>query len=199
MLVTRPRALTVLCAAVYGSAAFWGLAMCRRSIGVRVMALAPVALAASAPKAPTAIANDPASHRLEKAQKPRRFLFPFFPLQASSSSTLRFYATNRYVVASGPLSDLTIAINMHMRNSEYSSSYLLPPPPRGVNGLPVRVRRDPTSAISIRKAGQVSFLHISSSWGEKRLECLFLWEGCCEDCVRESVTLECNTRRAGLL
>jgi hypothetical protein len=166
MLVTRPTALTVLCAAVYGCAAFGPCDVSqinqRESDGIGTCGLA-----ASAPKAPTAIANDPASHRLEKAQKSRNPFSSLFSLQASSSSTLRFYATNRYAVPSGALSDLTIAINMHMRNSEYSSSYLLPPPPRGVNGLPVRVRRDPTSAISIRKAGQVSS-YISPPCGERK-------------------------------
>jgi hypothetical protein len=51
---------------------------------------------------------------------------------------------------------------MHMRNSEYSSnpSRSLPPPGR-VTGLPARVRRDITSAIGIRKAGQVT-LYISA-------------------------------------
>lgn len=105
---------------------------------------------------------------LEKAPKISNSDLSFsFSLQASSSSTLRFYATYRYRVVPGPLSDLTIAINMHMRNSEYSSSYLLPPPPRGVIGLPVRVWRDPTSAISIRKAGQVSS-YISPPCGERK-------------------------------
>ncbi len=61
----------------------------------------------------------------------------------------------------------------------------------------MRVRRDFTSAIGIRKAGQVSNLHIDSLWEEKRGECLFLWEGRCEDCVCASMTLKCNTQRAG--
>jgi hypothetical protein len=72
-----------------------------------------------------------------------------------------------------------------------------PWPPGKVTGLPARVRRDFTSAIGIRKAGQVSNLHIDSSWEEKRGERLFLWEGRCEDCVCASTTLKCNTQRAG--
>jgi hypothetical protein len=63
----------------------------------------------------------------------------------------------------------------------------------------VRVRRDFTSAIGIRKAGQVT-PYISSPCGKRKRMCAcFLWEGRCEDCVCESMTLKCNTRRADLL
>lgn len=55
---------------------------------------------------------------------PTNFLFP---PQASSSSTLRFYATNRFALfLYGPcLSDPRVA-SLHMRNSEYSSNHLPP-------------------------------------------------------------------------
>jgi hypothetical protein len=74
-----------------------------------------------------------------------------------------------------------------------------PWPPGKVTGLPARVRRDFTSAIGIRKAGQVSTLYIVSLWDEKMGECLFLWEGRCEDCVCASMTLKCNTQCASRL
>jgi hypothetical protein len=88
---------------------------------------------------------------------------------------------------------------LHMRNSEYSSKSPRPWPPGKVTGLPARVRRDFTSAIGIRKAGQVSTLYIVSLWDEKMGECLFLWEGRCEDCVCASMTLKCNTQCASRL
>jgi hypothetical protein len=87
----------------------------------------------------------------------------FFSLQASSSSTLRFYATHRYVLASR---------HHDRRLHAYEKFGVLFSPPNplpcgGVNGLPVRVWRDPTSAISIRKAGPAS-LYISPPRGERK-------------------------------
>ena len=126
-----------------------------------------------------------------------RFFLFFFP-QASSSSTLRFYATNRYAV------DASHHIRSLDRLFAYEKFGVLfnsprPWPPGKVTGLPARVRRDFTSAIGIRKAGQVSTLYIVSLWDEKRGECLFLWEGRCEDCVCASMTLKCNTQCASRL
>src|SRR5213082_940261 len=78
-----------------------------------------------------------------------------FPFQALSSSTPRFYGTNRYLLGDiGGIVRITFSYRhlfFHMRNSEYSS-------PRQalsseVPGLPVRVWRELTSAIVIRKAG----------------------------------------------
>jgi hypothetical protein len=125
-------------------------------------------------------------------------LFFLFSLQASSSSTLRFYATNRYLL----IQFTTIrSSDRHFAYEKFGVLFKSPRPwpPGKVTGLPVRVRRDFTSAIGIRKAGQVSNLHIFSSWEEKRKDCLFLWEGRCEDCVCASMTLKCNTQRASFL
>jgi len=126
------------------------------------------------------------------------FLFLFLFPQASSSSTLRFYATNRYVV------DESHHIRSPDRLFAYEKFGVLfnsprPWPPGKVTGLPARVRRDFTSAIGIRKAGQVSTLYIVSLWDEKKGEYLFLWEGRCEDCVCASMTLKCNTQCASRL
>lgn len=66
-------------------------------------------------------------------------------------------------------------------------------------GLPVRVRRDFTSAIGIRKAGHGHSIYITSERGrENGCVLLFLWESRCEDCVCWGMTLKCNTWRAGL-
>lgn len=108
MLVTRPTALTVLCAAVYGCAAFGPCDVSqinqRESDGIGTCGLA-----ASAPKAPTAIANDPASHRLEKAQKSRNLSLLFFlskrrPLQrcVSMLQTDMLCPLARYQISRSP-------------------------------------------------------------------------------------------------
>lgn len=96
-----------------------------------------------------------------------RFLSLLF-LQASSSSTLRFYATNRYAV------DASHHIRSLDRLFAYEKFGVLfnsprPWPPGKVTGLPARVRRDFTSAIGIRKAGQVSTL-LSSPCGTRKRE-----------------------------
>lgn len=64
----------------------------------------------------------------------------------------------------------------------------------------MRVRRDFTSAIGIRKAGHGHSLYIKSARRrEKGCVLLFLWESRCEDCVCQGMTLKCNTWRARLV
>jgi hypothetical protein len=89
-------------------------------------------------------------------------------LQASSSSTLRFYATNRYVV--DPITTLrSFQITLHA----YEKFGVIFNPPRPsfgeCTGLPVRVWRDFTSAIGIRKAGP-SLTYISSPVGREKFK-----------------------------
>jgi len=72
------------------------------------------------------------------------------------------------------------------------------PRPLGwVTGLPARVRRHLTSAIGIRKAGQVSILHIEPS-GERKGEsaCSYGRAVAKIVCALRSMTLKCNTQRA---
>lgn len=116
---------------------------------------------------------------------------------ASSSSTLRFYATNRYLPIQFAHYQVFGPSLLHMRNSEYSSNHLRPRPPGWVTGLPVRVRRHSTSAIGIRKAGQVSILHIEPS-GERKGEsaCSYGRAVAKTVCALRSMTLKCNTQRA---
>ena len=109
-------------------------------------------------------------------------LFLLLSSPASSSSTLRFYATNRYLLIQ------FTTIRSSDRSFAYEKFGVLfksprPWPSGKVTGLPARVWRDFTSAIGIRKAGQVANLHIEPLGERKRGVCLFLWEGRCEDCV----------------
>jgi len=105
---------------------------------------------------------------------------PFSFLQASSSSTLRFYATNRYLLRLRiQILDLPFAYEKFGVLFKTTSLPSSDGDRSAGDGLACF-----TSAIGIRKAGRTlpcTFLDPRARGGE--VSGVFLWEGCCEDCV----------------
>ncbi len=127
------------------------------------------------------------------------FLFSFF-LQASSSSTLRFYATYRENTdLVHILWDLRIIL-LHMRNSEYSSHHLQ----SFSSGESDRSAREGSAWLHVCNWHQKSRASVSTylfTRGERRKRLLVpMGEPLRRLCVRsDRTTLKCNTQRAGFL
>lgn len=121
----------------------------------------------------------------------------FSLLQAPSSPTPRFYATNRAEpTAPGRLSRPSSPPgekghpSSHMRNSEKSSPHSAKVVPLGVHLLPCPRGPGASSRLQLasEKQGPASLSRLCWDWGGW----CSLWESRCEDCV---VPLECDTRR----